>query len=75
MNTGIPTHLKIESVERLAGFSVEDAAPGEMVKIIVRGFFSSDQKEFYDYVDQIASMFSHQLGWRCPTPGFCTSLN
>jgi hypothetical protein len=53
----ITNRIHFKSVENLAGFCVETAKAGEMVKIQARGSLVSDDPLFYIYIDQITSIF------------------
>ncbi|MHA1252500.1 MAG: hypothetical protein ACTSRP_21120 [Candidatus Helarchaeota archaeon] len=57
MKIKTPEPFKIEKIEKISGFAAEDVEAGETVKIIYRGTFTSDQKEFYLYINQISSLF------------------
>lgn len=52
----IPPNRHIDKVDNFIGFAAEDPSDGK-VKVICKGFVHSDQKEFYDYIDQISSIF------------------
>lgn len=49
--------IHFENVENFAGFVVETAAKGEMVKVQTRGSLISDDPIFYTYIDQITGIF------------------
>lgn len=55
-----PFHFKLENVKPLAGFVAENIGPGQVGKVLARGFVNSDQKEFYEYTNQISSLFLGQ---------------
>ncbi|MDY6839825.1 MAG: hypothetical protein SWH78_17845 [Thermodesulfobacteriota bacterium] len=48
-------HFK--KVENFAGFALETAKPGEMLKVQTYGTLISDDPLFYTYIDQISSIF------------------
>ncbi len=49
--------LHLEKVENFAGFALETAKPGEMLKVQTYGALISDDPLFYTYIDQISSIF------------------
>jgi len=49
--------MKIRKAQPMAGFAVEDVAPGKMGRFLVSAFVTSDQPEFYRYAEQIANMY------------------
>jgi len=54
----VKPHIRLRNIQKLAGFLVEDIGTEETkIKIIYRGFFHSDQKEFYKYANQISENF------------------
>jgi hypothetical protein len=52
-----PWHTVLHDVQRPGGFAAETIPPGETGDIWVEGFFSSDQPEFYIYMDHLASIY------------------
>ena len=52
-----PYHSKIENVKPIIGFATNDFKPDVTAKIITRGFFNSDQREFHTYINQITSIY------------------
>lgn len=59
LKAAIPILRKIhfEAVENFAGFAVETAKPGEIVKVQTRGSLISDDALFHKYIDQITGIF------------------
>ena len=51
------TKIHFKAVEKFAGFVVEIAKKGEMVKVQTRGSLISDDPIFYTYIDQITGIF------------------
>jgi hypothetical protein len=47
----------LSGIDNLAGFSTNNASPGEVAKIITKGFYTSDEKEFYQYIKHITNIF------------------
>ena len=50
-------HFHLDKVENFIGFAVEGARKGEMVRVRTRAIVTSDQDEFYSYVDDISGHF------------------
>lgn len=50
-----------DKVENFAGFAIETAKPGEMVKVQTYGSLISDDPLFYTYIDQITSIFFRNI--------------
>ena len=50
-----------DKVENFAGFAIETAKPGEMVKVRTYGSLISDDPLFYTYIDQITSIFLRNI--------------
>ena len=48
--------LHFDNVENFAGFVVETAQKGEMIKVQARGSLISDDPMFYTYIDQITGL-------------------
>lgn len=66
MNTQSLAHVRLDNVRKLEGFVAKDYPPqqeGQWIEMIVRGFFTSDQKEFYDYMKQTSSIFLNNIQW------------
>ncbi|OGP84532.1 MAG: hypothetical protein A2Z08_00500 [Deltaproteobacteria bacterium RBG_16_54_11] len=59
LNAATPTlrQIHLKAVENFAGFVVETAKPGGIVKVQTRGSLVSDDALFYIYIDQITSIF------------------
>jgi hypothetical protein len=49
--------IHFDQVGNLAGFATENAAKGDIVKILTRTAIISDESDFYKYIDQISSIF------------------
>ncbi|MCK4795915.1 MAG: hypothetical protein KAT05_00965 [Spirochaetes bacterium] len=56
-NKVIMTHIPLSQVQDFVGFSVENSEKGEQIKVLSKGSFTSDQKEFYNYTEQISNIF------------------
>lgn len=52
--------IKIDKVNNIAGFTANNALAGEDVRVIYKGFFHSDQKEFYEYIEQLSNITAVQ---------------
>lgn len=52
-----PYHSKVDYLEPILGFAIHDFKPNGTGKIITRGFFNSDQREFHTYINQITSIY------------------
>jgi hypothetical protein len=46
-----------DKVEDLAGVTIENANPGEMVKVLTRAMVTSDDPEFFVYIDALSSFY------------------
>jgi len=55
------TKIHFKAVEKFAGFVVETAKKGEMVKIQTRGSLISDDPIFYTYIDQITRILLNKV--------------
>ena len=53
--------IHFKAVEKFAGFVVETAKKGEMVKVQTRGSLVSDDPIFYTYIDQITGIFLNKV--------------
>lgn len=53
--------IKIDKVNVIGGFAANNALAGEDVRVIYKGFFHSDQKEFYEYIDHISNKYLNQF--------------
>lgn len=51
--------IHLDSVDDFVGFSLENANPGTMTKILYRDALTSDDPRFYIYSDSIANTFLH----------------
>lgn len=52
------TKIHLDKVENLAGFALERADPGaSSVKVLTRAALTSDEPEFYTYIEHLSSMF------------------
>ena len=47
------THISLSQVQDIVGFATENAEKGVKIKVISKGSFTSDQKEFYNHTEQI----------------------
>lgn len=56
------TKITLKDIGALAGFSVENVPAGGMAKVLVKGSFTSDEKEFYTYMKQITNLFLNKAG-------------
>ena len=54
-------NFKIDRVEKLAGFPMADIPNGHYGWILCRGFFHSEQRDFYLYVNQLSNIFLKNL--------------
>lgn len=55
-------HIHLARVENFIGFATENVEEGETVKILTRASVTSDEPEFYTYVDQISNIFLAKPG-------------
>ena len=53
--------IKIDKVNNIAGFTANNALAGENVRVIYKGFFHSDQKEFYEYMEQLSNIYLNRF--------------
>jgi len=51
------THISLSHVQDIVGFASENAEKGVKIKVISKGSFTSDQKEFYNHTEQISNIF------------------
>lgn len=51
------THISLSQVQNIVGFAAENAEKGVQMKVLSKGSFTSDQKEFYNYTEQISNIF------------------
>ncbi|NLJ49824.1 MAG: hypothetical protein GX428_09630 [Candidatus Atribacteria bacterium] len=49
--------IKINKVNNIAGFTANNALAGEDVRVIYKGFFHSDQKIFYEYIEELSNIY------------------
>ena len=50
--------VKLNDVKPMVGFCLENVPPGsKTAKVLIKGFFTSDEKEFYMYIKQITNLF------------------
>lgn len=52
--------IKIYKVKDIGGFSANNALAGEDVRVIYKGFFHSNQKEFYEYIEKLSNIYLNQ---------------
>ena len=52
--------IKIDKVNVISGFAANNALVGEDVRVIYKGFFHSDQKEFYEYIETLSNIYLNQ---------------
>ncbi len=50
-------HFKLPLVENIVGFNLETARKGEKVKVLTRLGITSDESDFYNYIDQISGSY------------------
>jgi hypothetical protein len=56
------SHFHLTEVENFAGFAMETAKKGEMLKVLARAAIISDQIDFFTFIDQISGQFLAKLG-------------
>ncbi len=59
-NKGI--HFHLDSVQDLVGFAAENAKGGETVPVLTRASITSDQPDFYTYIEHISNIFFSRVG-------------
>lgn len=47
----------LDKVQNLAGFAAENAKVGDTVKVLTRALLTSDDPNFYQYIEQISNIF------------------
>ena len=55
-------HFHLEKVQDIGGFSTVNAKPGEYVWLLTRASITSDEPNFYKYIEQISTMFFSKCG-------------
>lgn len=55
------THYRITKSQSPAGIAVSNAKSGETVKILARAIFTSDDPEFYKYIEQFSNEYFNRL--------------
>lgn len=53
--------LHIEQVQNLIGFSIKNAKKGEKMKVLVKAALTSNNPNFYHYIEQISSIFLNKI--------------
>jgi len=56
------THFHLNKVENFVGFSLNIAGEGEMVKVLTRAALTSDEDDFYNYIEQISRHYLSKIG-------------
>lgn len=59
-------HNKLKHVPKMLGFAVENAKPEQLVKLLCRTFVTSDQADFYTYIEVITSSYLSKAGFGEP---------
>lgn len=54
--------ISIVNTGNMVGFAAENVLPGGTVKVVSQAFFTSDDKEFYQYIKQITQLFLNRAG-------------
>lgn len=54
--------IHIEKSDNLIGFAIENVASQNMAKILTRASLTSDDPDFYKYIDQISNIFFSKTG-------------
>ncbi|MDY6918077.1 MAG: hypothetical protein SVP26_09075 [Chloroflexota bacterium] len=55
-------HFHLDAVQDIVGFAPTNVRPGEFFWALVRGLVTSDEPEFYKYVEQISNLFLNRCG-------------
>lgn len=55
-------HFHLDNVENVIGFTLENSKQGEIAKILNRVAITSDETEFYTYIEQISNLFLNKIG-------------
>ena len=50
-------HKKLTNIPKMLGFVVENAKPNQLVKLLCRAFSTSDDSDFYTYIDGITNSY------------------
>jgi len=51
------THIHLSRVQNIVGFAAENVNEKESVEVLTKALLTSDQKEFYEYIEQISNTF------------------
>ncbi len=54
--------IHLQGLQKIAGFAAEHAKPHSQVRILVKGSLTSDDVNFYKYMDEISSIFLGKAG-------------
>ena len=49
--------IHFEKVEDMAGFVAKPGKPGDMIPVLVRAHLTSDEIDFYNYIEQISRIY------------------
>jgi hypothetical protein len=52
----------LSKVGNMVGFTTQNSLPGSTVEVLSKAFFTSDDKEFYQYIKQITQLFLNRAG-------------
>lgn len=55
-------HKKLLTVHRMSGFAVENGKSGDIIKVLCRSFVTSDENDFYNYVDAFVGSYLRPFG-------------
>src|SRR5262249_47277445 len=51
------SHIHLDSVQDIVGFVVENTKGPDPVRVLARALLTSDEPEFYTYIDHITDLF------------------
>ena len=51
------THIHLSRVQNIVGFAAENVNGKESVEVLTKALLTSDQEEFYEYIEQISNTF------------------
>jgi hypothetical protein len=55
-------HKQIPNLPKTGGFALENGKPNQTIKILNRCFITSDEKDFYTYINQLSDIYLEKVG-------------
>jgi len=55
-------HKQIPNIPKTGGFALENGKPNQIIKVLNRCFITSDEKDFYTYINQLSNIYLNKIG-------------